>query len=469
MARTIKIENTTVSSGAWMGKLLAVNEVYDMTESDIPNWFGDSSVLTDIDSGDLKLIKSEGPTVYYTVAEAQKIYAGVPDLVLTGGQGYQLLCTNPSGTVVWSQGTVIVQEEGVQVGSIPFNTLNFVGADITATDAGSGQANITVTSGGASTLAAIQARRTTTLLLTTSFVDFTYDTTDVENDTTVVEHDNTNTDRITIKETGLYLISYAFEIDYSNTGHITQGRVRVNDTTVLPGSECEIQQSAINPQMVSTECVFVAELTALDFVTVQIKSSNASSETTQPNSQVSVIRLRGTKGDKGDKGDTGGGSNIVVQDDGVTVSGGPHDTINFVDMIATDAGGGAADVTNLFGSEYETAASEADSSTTSSSFVEKLKLTTASLTGGTYRIGWYCEINNTDNTGKINVQVQLDDTTNLADVVFEPKDPNNFIMQSGFSEQVLSAATHDIDIDFNQNGSGTAHIRKVRIEIWRVA
>ncbi len=116
MARTIKIENTTVSSGTWMGKLLATDEVYAMTESDMFNWFRDTTVLADIDSGDLKLIKSEGPTVYYTVAEAQKIYDGHTDLLLTGGTSGQLLCTGSAGGLVWTPvvgGTIAFFNDGV--------------------------------------------------------------------------------------------------------------------------------------------------------------------------------------------------------------------------------------------------------------------------------------------------------------------------------------------------------------------
>ena len=40
----------------------------------------------------------------------------------------------------------------------------------------------------------------------------------------------------------------------------------------------------------------------------------------------------------------GGGSTIVVEEDGSTVGGGPHDTLNFVNLLATDAGGGTANI-----------------------------------------------------------------------------------------------------------------------------
>ena len=60
---------------------------------------------------------------------------------------------------------------------------------------------------------AVQARRTTALTLTTSYVDVTMDATDVETDAAVIEHDNTNTDDIDIKVTGTYEISYDVDVE----------------------------------------------------------------------------------------------------------------------------------------------------------------------------------------------------------------------------------------------------------------
>ena len=62
-----------------------------------------------------------------------------------------------------------------------------------------------------------QARRTTdfTLSAEDTWYDIPLDTTDVETNTAVLEHNNTNTDRIDIKETGVYQISYQLTSDSS--------------------------------------------------------------------------------------------------------------------------------------------------------------------------------------------------------------------------------------------------------------
>ena len=57
---------------------------------------------TNIQSGDIKLIESEGPTVYYSAAQASRILRRKLDPVLAAGGSGELLCTNPSGNLVWT-------------------------------------------------------------------------------------------------------------------------------------------------------------------------------------------------------------------------------------------------------------------------------------------------------------------------------------------------------------------------------
>jgi len=55
----------------------------------------------------------------------------------------------------------------------------------------------------------------------------------------------------------------------------------------------------------------------------------------------------GSTGPAGPTGATGSGSNIIVQDDGSTVSGGPHSTLNFINATIADAGAGVVDISNI--------------------------------------------------------------------------------------------------------------------------
>jgi len=60
---------------------------------------------------------------------------------------------------------------------------------------------------------------------------------------------------------------------------------------------------------------------------------------------ISAIGSNGIIGPAGATGATGAGSNIIVQDSGGTVSGGPHSTLNFVgELSASNSGGGVAQI-----------------------------------------------------------------------------------------------------------------------------
>jgi hypothetical protein len=126
---------------------------------------------------------------------------------------------------------------------------------------------------------AVQARRTTTLTLTLAFVDVTLDATDVESDAAVIEHDAI-TDRIVVKETGTYEILYQFNINTvtgTNSGIIAEGRVRLNDAgTGIAGSLAETQckREHGNPQPSHLTCKFIVDLTAADFVTLQVQKTD---------------------------------------------------------------------------------------------------------------------------------------------------------------------------------------------------
>jgi len=189
------------------------------------------------------------------------------------------------------------------------------------------------------TLAAVQARRTTTLAVPATWTDISFDTTDIETDSTVIDHEAGTTDRITVKETDTYEITYILEMDSTSTGTFS-GRVRVNDSTVINGSS---QNNVIyTGESDIFSVTVIAQLTANDFLSVQIQTST--SGTLQANGLFIVSRMTGTKGDKGD---TGAGSTVIVQDETVTVTGSPFDTLNFTGagVTATDGGGGTVDIT----------------------------------------------------------------------------------------------------------------------------
>lgn len=125
---------------------------------------------------------------------------------------------------------------------------------------------------------AVQARRTTSYVLTTAFADVTLDTTDIETDDAIIEHSAT-TDQIEAQVAGTYEVTYGTDIDPGAAGNDNIqafGRVRLNDAGVdLPGSLAS--QSAFedastigNEVFGRLQCSFIVVLAAGDFLTLQL-------------------------------------------------------------------------------------------------------------------------------------------------------------------------------------------------------
>jgi uncharacterized cupin superfamily protein len=160
-----------------------------------------------------------------------------------------------------------------------------------------------------------QARRTTTLGTTATWADVLFDATDVENDTSVVEHDNTNTDRILLKETGPYRITYHMRLNAPSSGDNleVEARVRVDDTSVIAGSEDILSifaDSSIPGQdhVDSMSGSFVYPATAGEFITLQVQHTvigGSGPGTIDTNMTFSAVRMSGEKGSQGDPGTSG--------------------------------------------------------------------------------------------------------------------------------------------------------------------
>lgn len=153
-----------------------------------------------------------------------------------------------------------------------------------------------------SDLPALQVRDSSNFAIPTIFTDITFDTTDIENDASVIEHDNSNTDNILIKETGLYKIAYQCSIDADAGEESISMQVRVNDTTVIPGSLRTISE---DDEINDIGNIFFAELSAGDFITYQILASGAGNVLLS-DSTYTVVRCRGTQGEIGPTGPAGG-------------------------------------------------------------------------------------------------------------------------------------------------------------------
>lgn len=121
-----------------------------------------------------------------------------------------------------------------------------------------------------------------------------------------------------------------------------------------------------------------------------------------------------------------------------------------------------------FGSSYQSAISDARSTTSLSTFQTKTTLTTPILTG-TYRVGWSAIVDQSATNQY--VESQLYNVTDAA-IISGPDyyQPNNVIerrLVSGAREVSFAGAAKTFQIQYRATGS-TAGIAQARIELWRV-
>ena len=198
---------------------------------------------------------------------------------------------------------------------------------------------------GVTGLSTVQVRRTTNVTLNSStYVNITFDTTDVETNVDDIEHDDTDTERIDIKKDGTYLIIFDSEaINVGSAETINLQIVKNSGSTLLSGGEVEVL--TYNDETHKLSKSFIAELSEDDYIYAR---ANTSGTNTVINADINfgVVLLEGVRGEtgaKGDKGDDGSGSSILVYDNGTNAqpTGGTFNTLNF---IGFDLSGGTEQV-----------------------------------------------------------------------------------------------------------------------------
>ena len=146
---------------------------------------------------------------------------------------------------------------------------------------------------------------------------------------------------------------------------------------------------------------------------------------------------------------------------------------SYAQAVAATASGGVhyAWGVNTFGSEYNYAVSEEISSTTETTYQQKLRLTVSGISGGTYRINWSLEQDSLKASLATGHRVQINDTTTLVDNVDDKKTANQYHASSGFSIKTLVSGTYNIDLDYKtESGSGAGtNIKNTRLDVWRVS
>ncbi len=185
-------------------------------------------------------------------------------------------------------------------------------------------------------------------------------------------------------------------------------------------------------------------------------------------SSFSIINLTGVKGSKGDSGSLTGNTGVY------------SDTFSGLTTTAVYYGDGSnlTGIAAIFGSQYYSDETLAESNTTNTSAGSntsnpRANITTSSIPSGTYRIGWSLEWKASSQDHQWNGRVRVDDTTNIMEMASEPAKENKDEWRAigGFGNQTFgSSGVHTVEMDWwTENISGTAYIRKARIEFWRVS
>lgn len=178
----------------------------------------------------------------------------------------------------------------------------------------------------------------------------------------------------------------------------------------------------------------------------------------------SSISLAEQRGAKGDKGDTGAGSNITIEDEGVSL--GNFDTINFQGgAVTVTPDGTTADVTITSNPTPSYIKNETEATRTATSYLQRLRLSFVAEAGD-YLLKWQCEVRSDDGDIPTMVRVQLNDSGTLMEVGMdsEQKTKTDFTQVSGFDVQTVTAGVQNLDLDFaSGEGGKTVRIRRVRL------
>lgn len=303
-----------------LGIELQPSEEYNFSENESPNDVQNSQDLRDrIVAGDIVVLDPLDNVTALNTIRSQEVVdlANSPNYRIFGGDLNQLEDVD-TATTPPVNGDVLTYNDSTQLWEPA------AGVDI-------------------ADLAGVSLGLTTSPSIPTTWGDVSWPTINFQNNTAIIERDGTLTDRILIKETGAYLIAFSISFDADAGEETIEVRVRVNDTTVLPGS---VRRASEDDEINDLSNVFLAELNAGDFITLQSQASGAGN-LIELSTTFTVMRAAGARGETGDQGPPGIGSTIAVEDEGVAVPGGPHDTLNFVGtgVTVTDAGSGEATVT----------------------------------------------------------------------------------------------------------------------------
>lgn len=131
-------------------------------------------------------------------------------------------------------------------------------------------------------------------------------------------------------------------------------------------------------------------------------------------------------------------------------------------------------IESIFGTEYNFAVSDVESTTTATDWQEKTEMSLTDLPEGNYRIEWSFEWSYSfqESAGaNFGVHINWGAITIMETEMAVPKNGTYgkgcYYHQGGFGYVNLTAGDHKIAINYHAVGGKIAYIRKARLEIWR--
>lgn len=271
-------------------------------------------------------------------------------------------------------------------------------------------------------LNSVQARRTSTYYLGDNFADLSFQSTDLENEPDTVEHNNLNQDRIDIKSNGVYLINYDILGKNAQSANFRiEAQVRKNDTSVLPGSSkyFQVMDTDDNGGVYPLTNSFLAYLQNGEFITLQVREANGEGEVL-PESTLMIVKLEGLEGPQGDPGSIG-----------------PDEF--------------------EFGQETDI------ETTTLSLWQNKTSISTANLSGGTYKVSWSYFWNHDSTSSDFQARITYDGYVKMLHRQ-EPKDSNGSLGATGTNQRIPASgfflvndpggASRTINLEYSTSSAG---------------
>lgn len=526
--------NGTSSVGDWQKLVGDTDELVGVSANDsTPGYLvqklvaGTGITLTEQNDGGNETLEISGPASGET-NDGVNLGAGSQVFESKSGVNLQFrtLVAGPNVTLTQNANTIEIEatdtddDENVKVSANDTTAGTLLdkiqaGSNITITENNNGgneTLTIAATAEISGNVAAVQVEQSSTSVIPNTYTDINYGSIHVENDDTVLERDNANLDRVLVKETGFYEISYSAGIITGGASTGYDMRVRTNDAVVIPGSQARIEHESDEDWIGHS---FVAELSAGDFVSVQIQedTGGAAQGAVLEIAHLSVVALKGAKGDKGDTGPAGGVDSVNGQTGIVTLSAADVSALPDSTNLATSGGiqGGGLLSSGLNLSLTDTAVSPGSFTNANVTVDQKGRITAISNgAGGSSVFGQNAEdfidltnVAYTTNTpflaydfttgvnpaGRYRVALNLHyepGATNANDIFtlridgtqigleFEDEgkdtggDIRKIVELKGYYQHT-SAGTFDIQLWASQDGGGTTVIHGVQAEVWRVS